>query len=238
MLDWLYPNTCRLCGAASGQTTLCDTCRAALPRVPRPICLHCGAPVSGQQLNPYVCPACAGEKQWFDIARSALAQSAEAMQLVHDLKYHHAAHMARALAPMLAELWQNTPALNDGTQRTLIPVPVTTARLFERGYNQTYELARELARYTGSKIAEPLLRHKTKHGSQTKLSARERAKNAAEAYSLHPAWESGKKSLAPHLVLVDDVFTTGATVRSCAKLLKKVAGVESVAVLTLLRIGS
>lgn len=238
MLDWLYPNTCRLCGEASGRTTLCESCRAALPRVPRPICLHCGAPVAGQQLNPYVCPACEGKKPYFDFARSALAQSAETMQLVHDLKYHHASHMARALAPLLMELWENTPALHDGKPRTLIPVPVTRTRLFERGYNQAYELARELAKYTGCPIAEPLLRQKTPHGSQTKLSARQRAQNAEAAYALHPAWVKGKKKIAPHPVLIDDVYTTGATVRSCAKLLRMLPGVESVAVLTLIRIGS
>ena len=235
MLNWLYPITCRLCGEPAEQT-LCKDCLAGLPRVPRPICLYCGAPVSGEQADAYHCAACKSKPRPFDIARSALLTSDATMPLIHELKYKGASHLGAALAPALAELWHNTPELAEYKEAALVPVPISKLHLRRRGYNQAEELARPLATALGLPLVQPLLRIDLQTDSQTRLSAAERLKNARLIYHAAPSYLQGKKTLPTHLVLVDDVYTTGATVRACAAVLKHLPHVKKVAVLTLLRV--
>lgn len=237
MLDWLFPETCELCGGASTGSTLCPACRAALKRVPRPICRRCGSPVHGQQTDDRMCEHCAQHKRSYDFARAALAYSDEAMQLIHGLKYHHENHLAPALAPLLDELWENTPELREHDDWVLIPVPVTPARLQERGYNQAEELALALAKLRKLRLLQPLRRLETGVRSQTRLSAAARAKNARRAYRLLPAYASGAKPLSPHLLLLDDVMTTGSTLRACSALLRQAAPKAVIGAVSLMRMG-
>lgn len=237
MLHWLYPETCQLCGGECRGATLCDSCRAALPRMPRPICLYCGASVSGAQSDPYHCDDCNGRERSFDFARAALAEGEAAIRLIHDLKYHGAVHLASALAPLLDEVWHHTPQLQQHHDWLLVPVPITPAKLRTRGYNQAWELAHALAVLRGNlRVAEPLERRETGIVSQTRLSREQRRANAKAAYRLRAAYARGKRPLPPRLLLIDDVYTTGSTARACAAALKQVPGVESVGVLTLLHI--
>lgn len=235
MLRWLFPITCSLCGKAS-ELTLCEDCLAKLPRVPRPICLYCGAPVIGEQQDAYHCPACKGKPRPFDFARSALLTGNESMDLIHRLKYKGASHLAAALAPALCEQWHNTPELAQYGNAAIVPVPIGKLHLRHRGYNQAEELARPLAKMLKLPLREPLQRIDVKTDSQTRLSAAERLKNARLIYHPLPAYETGAKALPSHVVLVDDVYTTGATVRACAAVLKRLPGIQKVAVLTLLRV--
>lgn len=236
MLSWLYPNTCELCGELS-DTTLCPACRASLDRVPRPICLHCGAPTRGLAATPLSCSACESlPSSGFDFARSALVRSEPDMALIYALKYHRANHLARALAPLLDELWETTPELRAHDDWVLVPVPAARKRLFTRGYNQAEELARELGRLRGLSVWQPLRRMPIGYTSQTRLSARARMANARRAYALRSGRAAGYgRSRSPHILLVDDVYTTGATVSACAACLRQLSGVERIGVLTLLR---
>lgn len=235
MLRWLYPETCQLCGLPTGGGTLCHTCRAALPRIPRPICLYCGAPTGSEVHEPDRCPACSSRPHRLAFIRSALTYSAEAMQLVHDLKYHRANHLAPALAPLLLELWEQTPQLR-GAEWTLVPIPITSAKWQDRGFNQAEELARALSRLRGGlPLLQPLLRRETGIPSQTRLSAALREKNAHRAYAALPAYLSGRLPLPPRLLLIDDVHTTGATLRACAAALKRCDRKVTVAAMTLMR---
>lgn len=236
MLRWLYPETCQLCGAATGGGTLCAVCRDELPRVPRPICLYCGAPTGSNVSEPYRCPACAERPRDLAFIRSALIYSYEAMKLVHDLKYHSANHLARALAPVLNELWEQTPQLRSAADWTLVPVPITPAKLQTRGFNQAEELAQALARLRGGlPLLQPLLRRDTGIPSQTRLSAPQREENARQAYTAKRPYLTRRRALPPRLLLIDDVHTTGATLRACAAALKACDPGITIAALTLLR---
>ncbi len=238
MLSWLFPSTCELCGETADMT-LCPACLQQLQRIPTPICLHCGAPTAGLQSDPDRCPACAGLVRPFVLARQALRQSDEAMQLIYAFKYHRALHLAQPLANLLNELWEKTPHLCRHRDWVLVPVPVTSARLYSRGYNQAGELARQLARMRGLRVLSLLMRRETGISSQTRLSAPARRLNAMRAYRLKPpGLFPRRRSYPPRLVLVDDVFTTGATARACATQLRKLPGVREVAVLSLVRIGT
>lgn len=234
LLSWLFPNTCQLCGEP-GDLTICPACRTRLERVPRPVCLYCGSPVAGEQEDPMHCAACHAKPRPFTFARSALYETPETLGLAHDLKYHRATHLARPLARIMAELWDCTPQLRQRQDWVVAPVPIAGRKLFSRGYNQAEELAEELCRLRGLPMLQPLRRVETGVRSQTKLSAAERMKNAYRAYSLQPAYASGKKALPPHIILLDDVYTTGATARACAHALRR-GGAQTVAALTLLRV--
>lgn len=236
MLHWLYPETCQLCGLRTDGGSLCTACRDALPRIPRPICLYCGAPTGSDVTEPDRCPACANRRRRLSFIRSALAFSRESMQLVHDLKYHHANHLAPALAPVLNELWEQTPQLRAHEDWVLVPIPITDAKLHERGYNQAEELAHALSRLRGGlRLLQPLCRRDTGIPSQTRLSAALREKNALMAYSALPAYAARRRALPPRLLLIDDVHTTGSTLRACAAALKRCDRRVSVAALTLMR---
>lgn len=236
MLRWLYPETCQLCGAATDGGTLCAACREELTRVPRPICLYCGAPTGSAVNEPDKCPACAGRPRDLAFIRSALIYSYEAMKLVHDLKYHGANHLARALAPVLNELWEQTPQLRTAADWVLVPVPITPAKLQSRGFNQAEELAQALARLRGGlPLLQPLLRRDTGIPSQTRLSAEQRELNAQQAYAAKRSYRSHRRALPPRLLLIDDVHTTGATLRACAAALKACDPEVTVAALTLMR---
>ncbi len=239
MFSWLFPATCELCGETTGGSTLCPACLAALPRIPAPICLHCGAPTAGQQTAPDRCENCSGQKRPFILTRQALQHTDEAMRLIYQLKYHKALHLAEPLAQLLNELWENTPKLCAHTDWVLVPVPVTYGKLYTRGYNQAAELAMQLARLRRLRVLELLERRETGIISQTRLTASARRLNAMRAYRLKSSgFFTRKKTYPARLVLVDDVFTTGATARACATQLKKLPGVQEVAALSLVRIGA
>lgn len=235
MLHWLFPQTCTLCGEATAGPTLCDACMAALPRVPTPICLCCGSPTDGLTERADRCPACARHHRKLSFARSALRYSPEAMQLVHTLKYRRGNHLAPALAPLLDELWEETPLLHQHRDWVLVPVPIRYERLWSRGYNQAEELALALAERRGLPLLHALERRRTDVASQTRLSAALRERNARRAYHPRPAYGNGKRPLPPHLLLIDDVYTTGATLRACAAALKSCRRDAVVGALTLLR---
>lgn len=239
MLDWLYPMVCTLCGNKSDTgTSLCSTCReGALQRVPRPLCLYCGAPVSSRHTVPDRCAECDKRPRSFTFARAALVDDEVSFSLIHRLKYAGASHLAPALAPFLAELWEQTALLREHTDWCLIPVPVERGRLFNRGFNQAEELARALMKLRPKlRLINALQRLSRGSATQTRLSASARLRNAHEVFHVRPEFASGRRTVPPHLIVIDDVYTTGATARACARALKKLPGVRKVAVLTLLRV--
>lgn len=237
LLHWLFPETCSLCGERA-EHNLCPACMARLERVPRPVCLYCGAPVAGDQSDPYRCSECSGAPRSFDFARSALTVNETTLALIHDFKYRRAPYLARPFAELLREQWEQTPRLTECSDWALIPVPVTARKLRLRGYNQAEELARALARLWSPAlpVIEALERRDTGIASQTRLNAGSRRLNARMAYRAKKEYAVGRKTLPPQLVLVDDVYTTGSTARACAAALKALPGVQCVAVLTLLRV--
>ncbi len=235
MLSWLYPGICELCGERS-ESSLCPACLAGLPRLPRPICLYCGAPLAAAATDPLHCPECSDKPRSFHFARSALRQTEQTMQLIHKLKYGHANHLATALAPLLVELREENPPLREHDDWVLVPVPAAAPQIFARGYNQAEELARALGKLMHLRVLPALQRRATRRSSQTRLSAAERQANSFASYSLLPAYAKGRRTLPPYLLVVDDVYTTGATARACARALRSRPEVKAVGVITLLRI--
>lgn len=237
-LSWIFPHYCICCHQRSdNDTALCSNCADALERVPRPLCLYCGYPIRGDHQHPDRCPDCEGKTRPFRFARSALIRSEVAMELIYRLKFCGEISMARACAPLLDELWEEHPLLTEESDWVLVPVPVSSKRLAERRYNQALELARALAKLRdGLSICEMLYRLPSSISAQSGLSAKQRLAHARSVFRLIEQYADGRKTAPHHILIIDDVYTTGSTVRACARLLRKLPGVEKVGVITLLRI--
>lgn len=236
MLRWLYPITCEMCGEAA-EHSICPECLASLERLPRPICLYCGSPLSRTPEVHDCCERCQGHPRTFSFARSALVQTEQNMQLIHLLKYRRAAYLADGLAPLLEEVWRDSTQLRDFGAGALVPVPVTRRQLSRRGYNQAAELARFLSKRLRLPVLHALERRETPRGTQTRLGARSRLLNALSAFHTTTSFTKGRRSLPERVILIDDVYTTGSTARACCKALLELPSVKEVAVLTLMRAG-
>lgn len=231
LLDLVFAPVCAGCGSpvptAAEERIVCGVCRSRLRPLPSPRCERCWTPlpVDGG------CRACPEIPPRVRVVRSAFLLGEEARALVHALKYGGWSALAAPLARRMAEL----PLPDDVAEeaRLVVPVPTSAARLRERGYNQAALLAAELAARTGRRCEADLLVRTRARGTQTTLHPGERRANVAGAFAVPPGREA---SIAgEHLLLVDDVWTTGATALACAGALLE-AGARVVSVVTFARV--
>jgi ComF family protein len=200
---WLLPAACLLCKepvpAAQGDALICDLCRLRWRTIPHPMCERCGQP-SFRGLD---CRVCAGWPPGLARARSAVWLEGSARDAVHQLKYEGWSRAAEAMADSMS-------ALEPLTGRVcLIPVPLGGRRQRLRGYNQSERIASALAARTAHPVRSDLLQRVRETRTQTALTPEARHANVAGAFS------AGSVEVMD-LVLVDDVFTTGATLAAAA----------------------
>jgi ComF family protein len=210
----LLPPHCLLCGlGADGERDLCSACAADLVRN-RICCPRCALPLSAPAP---LCGECLQRAPPFDAAFAPFVYGHPLDLLVTKLKYGHSLAAGRVLAELWLEaLGEAPPARPD----VLLPVPLHAARLRERGYNQALELARPLARALGVPHADNLLVRAKATAAQATLDAKARRKNLRGAFAIDPARFAGDPART-HIALIDDVMTTGATLRECARVLKR-----------------
>ena len=230
LLDLVFPAVCPACGATLGagrRDPLCGECWMALPRIGAIYCRRCGGVDAAADEGPAdSCPACAGRALPFDYARSAAFYRGPLRQAIHAFKFRGQRALARPLGDLLLDEVGHT--LGDGAA-VLVPVPLTWDRRAERGFNQAALVADRVARGLGTRVKSRWLRRVRRTVPQSDLSAAEREANVRDAFVASPA-ANGR-----HVVIVDDVFTTGATVRECARALRA-AGARRVGVLTVARV--
>ena len=214
---WLLPAACLLCDAPvagrEGDALVCSLCRARWRPVVGPLCHRCGQPAFGD----LACRICAAWPPGLARVRSAVWLEPSARQAVHFLKYEGWWRVAEAMAEAMRTLEPLTGRVS------LIPVPLGARRARDRGYNQSERIAAELSRRTGLPIRRDLLRRVRETRTQTALTPEARQANLAGAFGC-----DGAAGMA--LVLVDDVFTTGATLVAAAAALTAAGatGVEGV----------
>ncbi len=203
---------------------------ARLPFLRPPWCATCGAPFDHVELGSPECAGCASHdrRQPLDMQRAALAYTALSKPLVLGFKHGGHGDMVGAFGVWMAAAGRD--AL-DGAE-ALVPVPLHPRRLRTRGRNQATALARSVARVTGLPVVpDAITRHRDTR-SQNGLSAPQRAANMAGAFRPGP---SKRRIEGARVVLIDDVITTGATARACARALRR-AGASSVRLLALARV--
>lgn len=179
-----------------------------------PQCVRCSLPLHSAILSP-VCGSCQRKPPPLEHCHALLAYEPLVGSLIHALKFGQQLHIARSLGKLMAANAPPTEA------QALLPVPLHTDRLRQRGYNQALELARPLAKKTGLPLVVDAVVRQNATAAQAELSAEQRRKNLRKAFAVkHPLpWN--------HVVLVDDVMTTGSTLFELAETLKK-AGVQRV----------
>jgi len=194
------------------------------------MCPVCGVPYAAG-VN-HVCSACSQASPGFTTARAVGVYAGPLRRAVHEYKYRMHRGLARPLGRALANAYQ--AFYGPGTNDLAIPVPLHVSRLRYRGFNQAFLL---LPPHSGARgwdipVQPRALVRVKRTKTQLGLSARERVQNLKGAFAVpDPALVKGKRVL-----LVDDVYTTGATARACAKVLFA-AGAQEVNVLTLARVG-
>ncbi|HEY5774508.1 MAG TPA: ComF family protein [Xanthomonadales bacterium] len=215
-LDVLLPPRCVLCGQPSGPVCICAGCRADLPWH-GPHCLRCGLPLGSA--HDKICGACIQKPPPFMRTVCPLQYEFPANRLVQAFKYKRQLAAGRVLSHLLCEYvsvqQQQPPDI-------LIPVPLHNLRMLKRGFNQAYEMASYAGRVLDIPVLNDALRRRRNTQAQSGLSRKQRRKNLQGAFYWHGRARPGR-----HVVLIDDVMTTGTTLTECARVLRK-AGAKRV----------
>lgn len=232
----LFPAPCRICGQSLDTAMAIPFCRACIEslqqRLAEPLCHRCGRPivstaVAGGATQP-LCHFCRGYEYAFDLARSFGAYTPTMARAVLLLKYASVMPLGAWFAGTLAEIVSSNP---DRFQAdVLVPVPLDQGRKRERGYNQAELIAKPLARLLRIPFKSCLLVRTRPRPNQLRLTRRERWETVRGAYATEPGGRVDKL----RVLLLDDVFTTGATLDACSKALKG-AGAARVVGLTVAR---
>jgi ComF family protein len=218
-IDWLYPPYCGGCGQFGSRW--CETCQSTLETLPDGICPICGNPHPGGT----TCERCTNEPPAFQEMRSAFVFKGSVRKAIHRLKYDRDIGLGEVLSRHLIDLTDQTGWPLD----CVTAVPLSNAHLTERGYNQANLLARPLALRRQIPFIPQALKRTRETRTQVGLSAKERDINVRDAF-----WANANLVKNKTVVVVDDVTTTGSTIRACANALHA-AGALSVYGLTLAR---
>ena len=220
ILNLVFPQSCVLCNSRILQrrwSVACPDCWSKLEPIPRPFCPQCGMPAP---VIEGLCGPCRRGDHAFDFARSLFLFTDPMRGILHHFKYSGRVSLARPLGLRLRDHMHE-----EGFRGSVaLPVPLHRARLRERGFNQ----AELLAQHLGLQVDRGLLRRRKNTPSQTGLSRSQRALNLSAAFEV-------RRSPPDCVLVVDDVYTTGATLHEIAKTLKR-AGASRVEVLTVARV--
>jgi ComF family protein len=209
-LRMLLPLRCLLCGAPGAQgRDLCDGCASDLPR--NDICCpRCALPLKAPAP---LCGECIEHEPPFAAAWVPFRYAHPLDLLEARFKFRGDLAAGRVLSGLLIDrAGIDAPARPD----VIVAVPLHASRLRERGYNQAFELAKPLSRALGIPIARDLLQRVRATPAQTGLDAASRHRNLRRAFAV-----TASAPLPAHVVLIDDVMTTGATLRECARTLRR-----------------
>lgn len=229
-LDWLLPPLCLACrhpvGAHGG---LCPDCWRGVAFISAPVCDRLGTPLPYDLGPGALSPAAIARPPAFDRARAAFRFDDVGRALIHGLKYGDRLELARPLAGWMARAGADLLAEADA----LVPVPLHWTRLVGRRFNQAAELARHLSRATGIAYAPLALKRVRRTLHQVGLTRAERLDNVSGAFRVPE--EAQATVRGRNLILVDDVFTTGATLEAATRALRR-AGARRIDVLTAARV--
>jgi ComF family protein len=237
LVDWLFPPRCRACGSwIQGRDSdyFCATCLPSIEVIGHPLCSICGRPFPGAAGEDHPCGPCvkraphfAGARAWACYPREE-AEPQPLRRVIQKLKYGGKVSLGKPLGRLMAHGCGEF--LGACAAELIVPVPLHPKRLRWRGFNQSVLLARQVSHAYGTPMDPFLLVRRRETPPQTQLSEQERRRNVRGAFAV----EAGKPVKNRTVLLVDDVYTSGATVNECSRALRR-AGAKEVYVLTLAR---
>lgn len=224
-LDVVFPPTCARCRRVGW--LICPACTAQLAPVPDFICPHCGRidPSPDPVAPSPLCHQCRAEPLPLSQLRASLRYEEPASSIIHRFKYEGFFALAKPLADVMIARW---PAWVDPPD-LILPIPLHPRRQKSRGYNQAELLARPLGRALGIQTEAGWLRRTRYTAPQVGLGPDERQTNVSGAFAAAAAVR------ARHVLLIDDVLTTGATMTAAAEALRE-AGAANVSAYCLARV--
>ena len=228
VLEFFLPRMCLFCGAGVGEAAaqaVCPDCEAQIEWVQSPLCSCCGRPFAARDGGDRLCGECATEAPPFARARAAAVYDGPVAAAIKRFKF--AGQMA--MLPVM-QSWLHRPGCLElaAAADLLLPVPLHPKRLKDRGFNQALLLARGFA---DKPLNFELLTRERHTAPQVGLNPKERRDNVRGAFAVaQPEEVKGK-----NILLIDDLFTTGATAKECARVLRR-AGAARVEVLTVARV--
>ncbi|MBI1909297.1 MAG: ComF family protein [Deltaproteobacteria bacterium] len=236
-LSLFFPPRCLACSVSilprtSFSIKLCFDCQRSLQWIQPPTCPLCGESFTGREGIPHFCPVCEreGKKRGFDAGFSAGFYQGSLLALIRRWKYDQKEGIGPFLTSLLGErlpsFWQETAF------DKIVPIPLAPSRLCQRGFNPSWVLAKGLSRIFAKPVDPFLLWRQEGGAAQVGLSREERLKNVKRAFYISPGKKEALKG--KRVLLVDDVYTTGATLSEASRLLKK-EGAEAVSFVTLAR---
>jgi ComF family protein len=230
-LGFFYPEVCQLCEkerAVAKSGFVCSLCWQQVRFIRPPFCERCGLPFEGDITTKFECTNCREMTLHFSSARSAVVAKTLVLEAIHRFKYQRALWFENFLADLF--LREAVPVLCEQNWDFIVPVPLHPVKHREREFNQAELLAKHLGAATKIPLNTKLLRRVHFTMTQTQLTREQRAGNMHGALAMKQnARLNGEK-----IILVDDVFTTGATTSACAKVLRE-AGAGDVCVWTVAR---
>lgn len=231
IVDCIFPPLCHYCREPihdSRKTRLCDSCFETIVPLESPLCPLCGCPFLNGSCSDHPCGACTLARPAFDGARGAVVFDGAVRELIHQFKYSGKTMLRRPLALLAADRLDRF--VSGAEPDMIIPVPLHKKRLRQRGFNQAILLGEIFAKRWGLPLLRNNLRRVRWTEPQVNLSAAERLENVKGAFAI----DNTTEILGRRILLVDDVYTTGSTVKECAKVLKS-GGAKAVFVVTVAR---
>ena len=204
-IDWVFPPHCLGCGIEG--EIICQECYATIKRVPANVCPYCNAYVS----TSGHCPNCKNLKPPYAQFRAFAYYGGVIREAIHHLKYQNDVGVARVLACYLLKVIQAENWEFD----LIVPVPLSKRKLEQRGYNQAERLAQPVATALEKPISTDALIRIKENASQVDLDVHSRRQNVRGVFEANPVIVKGKR-----ILLIDDVFTTGATLESASRALR------------------
>ncbi|MBP5399945.1 MAG: ComF family protein [Alphaproteobacteria bacterium] len=230
IINFLFPYQCLRCGKILNSAGyLCDQCIEEISFIKPPYCYKCGHPLQEENIHEkMLCAGCLKNKRTFyRLSRSAVIYDNSSKNLILAFKFFDQTENANLLAAMLKIAGKDI--FSEGAD-LIVPVPLHYTRLIKRKYNQSALLAQKLSEMTAIPHNNLTLIRSRKTKPQVEVSGKERLTNVKNAFKV----KNQKLIKGKRIILLDDIMTTGSTVKECALVLKK-AGAKSVDILTIAR---
>lgn len=219
ILDSIFPRCCPVCNEilADKRMLFCNECFLKLPFVRGERCLKCSKEIYDEQSE--FCEDCRRGKRTYNYGLALLNYDDMVRRVIYDIKYHNKREYIKSFASLIAHRY--VKEIKNMHADALIPIPIHRHRFRQRGFNQALLLAEVLGKLLDMNVCKDVLYRKKDTKAQRELNMKERLSNLSFAFDCRKLPSDVKR-----IVLVDDIYTTGATIESCVKALKRAGALE------------